>query len=507
MGPLFPDVFSLKVFGNLAVMERRRMAYLGIDLGTSGLRALLVDEQGSPIGSTERHYDVAHPHSGWSEQDPADWITALEGAVTDMRAAHPEFAGVKGIGVAGHMHGATLLDAAGKVLRPCILWNDTRSHAEAAALDATDQVRALSGNIVFPGFTAPKLEWVRKNEPEVFDRVAKVLLPAAYLNYYLTGEYVADMSDSAGTSWLDVGARDWSAHLLDVGHMRRDQMPRLVEGSEAAGQLRSDLAASWGLSGSVTVAGGAGDNAAAACGIGALGEGQGFVSLGTSGVLLSARDGYRPTPETALHTFCHAVPGRWYQMGVMLSATDSLNWLARITGTAPKDLTAPLGDDPVVPGQTRFLPYLSGERTPHNDADIRGSFTGLAAETTRDDLTRAVLEGVAFGLRDSFEALKATDAQMDSLMAIGGGTGSRYWVSLIATALGVPLQLPSGSEFGAALGAARLGLVAATGTAPESVMTMPAISETVAPVMGMQAVMDDAYHAFRAAYLGIKSVQ
>ena len=483
------------------------MSYLGIDLGTSGLRVLLVDENGAPIGSGERHYEVSHPQSGWSEQDPADWITALEGAVADLRAAHPEFSALKGIGVAGHMHGATLLDAAGDVLRPCILWNDTRSHVEAAELDGTDQVRALSGNIVFPGFTAPKLAWVRNNEPDVFQRVAKVLLPAAYLNYYLTGDYVADMSDSAGTSWLDVGARDWSDHLLAVSHMRRDQMPRLVEGSEAAGQLRADLTTNWGLSQHVAVAGGAGDNAAAACGIGAQNDGQGFVSLGTSGVLLSARDGYRPAPETALHTFCHAIPDRWYQMGVMLSATDSLNWLASVTGTAPKDLTAPLGEDVTAPGTVRFLPYLSGERTPHNDAEIRGSFTGLSAGTTRDDMTRAVLEGVTFGLRDSFEALKATDAKLDTLMAIGGGTGSRYWVRLIATALGVPLQLPRGSEFGAALGGARLGIMAATGAAPDGVMTTPEISETIEPVGSLANAMDDAYHAFRAAYPGIKAIQ
>lgn len=483
------------------------MTYLGIDLGTSGLRLLLVDQDGTPIGAAERHYDVTHLHAGWSEQDPADWITALEGAVEELRAHFPEFAEVTGIGVAGHMHGATLLDDDGQVLRPCILWNDTRSHMEAARLDATDQVRALSGNIVFPGFTAPKLEWVRRNEPEVFDRVARVLLPAAYLNHYLTGDYVADMSDSAGTSWLDVGKRDWSKVLLDAGHMRHDQMPRLVEGAEVAGHLRDDLVSRWGLSGPVTVAGGAGDNAAAACGIGALDEGQGFVSLGTSGVLLSARDGYRPAPETAVHTFCHAVPGRWYQMGVMLSATDSLNWLAGVTGTTPKDLTSTLGETPAVPGSVRFLPYLSGERTPHNDAEIRGSFTGLEAGTTRDDLTRAVLEGVAFALRDSFEALAATGANLDRLIAIGGGTGSRCWVRLIATVLGVPLLLPKGSEFGAALGAARLGLVAATGAAPESIMTPPEISETIEPVAELKNAMDDAYQAFQAAYPAIKAIQ
>lgn len=482
------------------------MTFLGIDLGTSGLRALLVNAAGEPIGSTERQYSVSNPQSGWSEQDPADWIAALEGAVEEMRSSYPAFADLRGIGVAGHMHGATLLDAAGEVLRPCILWNDTRSQHQAARLDATDQVRALSGNIVFPGFTAPKLEWVREHEPETFIKTAKVLLPAAYLNHYLSGEYVADMSDSAGTSWLDVGERDWSDTLLDASHMRREQMPRLVEGTEAGGQLRADLAAKWGLSGQVVVAGGAGDNAAAACGIGALDEGQGFVSLGTSGVLLSARDGYRPAPETAVHTFCHAIPGRWYQMGVMLSATDSLNWFAGITGETPAGLTAALGDTLQAPGRVGFLPYLSGERTPHNDADIRGSFTGLATASSRDDLTRAVIEGVAFGLRDSFEALKATDAKLESLMAIGGGTRSHYWLRLISTVLGVPVTLPAGGEFGAALGSARLGMVAATGATPDSVMASPTIRETIEPEEHMRAAFDDAYQRFRGAYPVIKSV-
>ena len=483
------------------------MAFLGIDLGTSGLRALLVDEAGRPIGSTERHYSADHPKPGWSEQNASDWIDALNAAIDEMRATYPEFAGLEGIGVAGHMHGATLLDAAGDVLRPCILWNDTRSHVEADALDKTAQVRALSGNIVFPGFTAPKLEWVRQNEPEIFERVAKVLLPAAYLNYYLTGDYVADKSDSAGTSWLDVGTREWSETLLDAGHMRVDQMPRLVEGCEAAGQLRDDLAAQWGLSGPVIVAGGAGDNAAAACGIGALDEGQGFVSLGTSGVLLAARDGYRPAPETAVHTFCHAVGGRWYQMGVMLSATDSLNWLSRIVGESPSALTKALGDTLHDPDGARFYPYLSGERTPHNDAELRGGFSMLSAGTTREDLTRAVLEGVAFGLRDSFDALKATDAQMESLIAIGGGSASRYWVELIATVLNVPLVLPVAGEFGAALGAARLGQAAATGAASETIMTTPETREVIDPVARKVAVFEGAYQKFRNAYSCLKDIQ
>ncbi|MCC9620439.1 xylulokinase [Thalassospira sp. MA62] len=483
------------------------MTFLGIDLGTSGLRALLVDQDGHPIGSTERHYDVSHPHPGWSEQNPEDWIAALDGVIDELRQNYPQFSKLRGIGVAGHMHGATLIDKDGKVIRPCILWNDTRSYAQAARLDGTDQVRELSGNIVFAGFTAPKLEWVRENEPENFDRTAKVLLPAAYLNFYLTGDYVADMSDSAGTSWLDTGKREWSETLLDAGHMRRDQMPHLVEGTAEAGRLRTSLCDKWGLDGPVSVAGGAGDNAAAACGIGAQDEGQGFVSLGTSGVLLSARDGYHPAPETALHTFCHAIPGRWYQMGVMLSATDSLNWLASITGQKPKDLTADLGDTIQKPGLVRYLPYLAGERTPHNDAEIRGSFTGLSSGTSRSDLTRAVLEGVAFGLRDSFEALIATDAKLNQLIAIGGGSASRYWVKVIATAFGVPLLLPKSGEFGAALGAARLGMAAATGVAPDSIMATPDIHETIDPDETLRAAFDDAYQGFRAAYPAIKACQ
>ncbi len=483
------------------------MTFLGIDLGTSGLRALLVDENGVPIGSTEQHYSVAHPQNGWSEQDPADWIAAFEAAINEMRNSYPAFSDLRGIGVAGHMHGATLLDKSDQVLRPCILWNDQRSHEEAAVLDSTEGVRDLSGNVVFPGFTAPKLQWVRKNEPAIFEQVAKVLLPAAYLNFYLTGDHVADMSDSAGTSWLDVGQRDWSDHLLAAGNMRRDQMPRLVEGSDAAGTLRKDLAQEWGLNNTVTVAGGAGDNAAAACGIGALDEGQGFVSLGTSGVLLAARDGYRPAPETAVHTFCHAVPGRWYQMGVMLSATDSLNWFARITSQTPSDLTSGLGDTLHAPGQVRFLPYLSGERTPHNDAEIKAGFTGLSAGTSRDDLTRAVLEGVAFGLRDNYDALAATDTKLNKIIAIGGGTASRYWLKLIATLLGIPLQLPASSEFGAALGGARLAMIAATGASPESIIISPDIQEEFQPDSRLRNAFEDAYHGFRAAYSGMKKIQ
>jgi len=483
------------------------MSYLGIDLGTSGLRALLVNENGTPIGSAESKYEVSNPERGWSEQSPTQWIAALDDALAKLSAGFDEFKRVRGIGVSGHMHGATLLDASGDVLRPCILWNDTRSEKEAAALDGLDQVREISANIVFPGFTAPKLLWVKNNEPEVFEKVDKVLLPAAYLNYHLTGDYVADMSDSAGTSWLDVGQRDWSDRLLDAGAMSKDQMPRLVEGSAPAGLLRRELCDRWGLGKGIVVCGGAGDNAAAACGIGALKEGDGFVSLGTSGVVLVARDRFSPAPETAVHTFCHAVPDQWYQMGVMLSATDCLNWLSRITETSPKDLTAALGTSLQAPSDVRFLPYLSGERTPHNDAQIRGGFSGLSTSTGRDDLTRAVLEGVSFGLRDSLEALKSTGAQVDSLTAIGGGSVSEYWLSLLATILGIPLNIPKGREFGAALGAARLAKIAVTNATPSDVIHAPETGAIVRPNLDHLAAFEDAYQGFKSAYSGFKAIQ
>lgn len=480
------------------------MSVLGIDLGTSGLRALLVDESGRPLAAATREYASSHPKPGWSEQDPALWLSALDSAILELKAGCADFAELRGIGVAGHMHRAVLLDDQGRVIRPCILWNDTRSHQEAAELDAMPGVREASGNIVFPGFTAPKLVWLKRYEQQAFERVAKVLLPAAYLNFYLTGEAVADMSDSAGTAWLDVGKRAWSDALLSAGQLRRDYMPRLIEGCQVASQLRSDLAKRWGLSHPVTVAGGAGDNAAAACGIGALNEGQGFVSLGTSGVLLVARNGYYPAPETALHTFCHAVPDRWYQMGVMLSATASLSWLAQISGRRPQDLSVALGDTLRPPGRLGFLPYLAGERTPHNDANIRGAFYGLDTASSLEDLTHAVLAGVAFGLKDSAEALGQVGVRAGRLFAIGGGSASRYWLKLIATVLDCELAVPKGSEFGAALGAARLGLVASGFGSVDDQMAAPEISQVIAPEASLVAPYQDAYGRFREAYPLVK---
>jgi xylulokinase len=481
--------------------------YLGIDLGTSGVKAMLIDADQKVIGSASgKEVATARPHPGWSEQDPADWIRATEEAVAGLRAAHPaEFAAVRGIGLSGHMHGATLLDADDKVLRPCIMWNDTRSHREAAALDADPRFRRITGNIVFPGFTAPKLVWVKANEPDVFARIRRVLLPKDYLRVWLAGEHLSDMSDSAGTAWLDTGARKWSPELLAATGLEERHMPGLVEGTEPAGTLRPELAARWGLGAGVVIAGGAGDNAASACGMGTVREGTAFVSLGTSGVLFAANASYLPNPESAVHAFCHALPDTWHQMGVILSATDALNWHSRLTGASAADLTGELGDALKAPSGVTFLPYLSGERTPHNDAAIRGAFLGLGHESGRVVLTQAVLEGVSFALRDNLEALKTAGTSLSRVTAIGGGSRSRYWLKSIATALNLPVDLPADGDFGAAFGAARLGLIAATGANPAEVLTAPATAETIEPETALAAAYEDAYQRYRRLYPAIRA--
>lgn len=475
--------------------------FIGLDLGTSGLKAILIDESQAVLAEASAPLEVNRPFDGWSEQAPATWLDAAEAAMQGLKS-RADLSGVRGIGLSGQMHGATLLDAAHTVLRPCILWNDTRAHLEAAALDADPRFRAITGNIVFPGFTAPKLVWVQKNEPRVRDRVALVLLPKDYLRLWLTGEAVAEMSDAAGTSWLDTGRRDWSDDLLAATGLSRAQMPRLVEGSAVSGHLRDELAARWGLPRGVPVAGGGGDNAASAVGVGVVKAGDAFVSLGTSGVLFAASAAYQPDPATAVHTFCHALPGTWHQMGVILAAADALNWYARAVGESAGALTAALG--PLrAPGRTLFLPYLGGERTPHNDAKVRGAFLHLDHATDRAALTRAVLEGVTHAFRDSFDALTGTGTHIRRLIGVGGGSKSDYWVQAIATALGLPVELPVAGDFGGAFGAARLGMMAATGAGAE-LATAPRIERVVEPDTRLIPAFAEAHLRYRAAYRAIR---
>lgn len=464
--------------------------YLGLDLGTSSLKGLIIDDEQRLIASAKASLDVSRPHPGWSEQDPASWISAAEAVLLEL-SSQVDMAAVGGIGLSGHMHGATALDANDNVLWPCILWNDTRSAVQARAMDEDPAFRAVTGNIVFPGFTAPKIEWLRQQHPDIFAKIAKVLLPKDFLRLWLTGEHVAEMSDAAGTSWFDTGARDWSDTLLANCHLTREQMPRLVEGSQSSGNVRPEIAGRFGFQANIPVAGGGGDNAASAIGVGVVKAGQAFVSLGTSGVLFAANDRYRPDPDTAVHTFCHAVPDTWHQMGVILAASDALTWYSKLVDENAASLTSNLG--PLqVPGNAVFLPYLGGERTPLNNAAIRGAFLGLEHATDRQAGTRAVLEGVTFALKDCQQALAATGTQLDSLIAVGGGSASDYWLSAIATTLGCRIDLPQDGELGAAFGAARLGMMAASGAGAE-IATPPAMAGHVEPDVGLSAAFEDGY--------------
>jgi xylulokinase len=486
------------------------MTYLGIDIGTSGVKAILIDGTGHSLGeATAKSVEPVRPHPGWSEQNPADWWAAVLEACDALAKARPvEMAGVRGIGLSGHMHGATLLGANDEVLRPCILWNDGRAAAECAEMEAAlPRLRQIAGNIAMPGFTAPKIAWVRKHEPEIYAKIAKVLLPKAYVRLLMSGEHVEEMSDASGTLWLDVGARDWSDELLAVTGLTRAHMPRLVEGSAVSGELKPELMRRWGMSGRVVIAGGAGDNAAAACGIGAIRPGEGFVSLGTSGVLFVSNERFSPNTAGAVHAFCHAIPDTWHQMGVILSATDSLNWLSTVTGKGQAELSGLAEAGFAGPGEEIFLPYLSGERTPHNNAAARGSFVGLSHSSDTGRLAQAVMEGVAFAFRDCQRVLADAGTRFDRLLAVGGGSKSALWLKLLATNLDIEIALPADGDFGGALGAARLGLCAAENADPAEIMTQPKIGRVIAPDPALRDAYTNQYARYRALYPAIEEAR
>jgi xylulokinase len=438
--------------------------YLGIDAGTSEIKALVIDRHGEIIATSGAKLTVQRPHPHWSEQDPAEWWQALQQAVSSLRSKVGErWGNVRAIGLSGQMHGAVLLDGDNRVLRPCILWNDTRSAAECQELTAlATDLSAISGNLAMPGFTAPKLLWVARHEPAIFAQTASVLLPKDYLRWKMSGEKLSDMSDAAGTLWLDVAKRDWSDSLLAACGLTRDHMPRLVEGSEPAGKLKPELARQWGLSDEVIIAGGGGDNAASAVGMGAVNAGDAFISLGTSGVLFAVNDRFRPNPASAVHAFCHALPERWHQMSVMLTAASALRWLCDLLGASETTLLAEVATLSAAEQRNApvFLPYLSGERTPHNDPQATGSFHGLTHATQRSSLAYAVLEGVTFGMADGLQVLEEAGTRINSCSLIGGGARSPWWAQLLADALNIPIVTHQGGEAGGALGAARLGWLA-----------------------------------------------
>lgn len=480
--------------------------YLGMDVGTSGVKAVLVNETGAIVATASRGLTLSHPLPLWSEQDPDAWVDATISVIDDLAASHPrETAEVRGIGLAGQMHGATLLGENGRPLRPAILWNDGRCQAECVELERLcPELHAIAGNLAMPGFTAPKLLWVARYEPEVFARVARILLPKAYVRYRLTGEMVEDMSDAAGTLWLDVGQRRWSENVLDATRLSLRHMPRLVEGNEVSAVLSVDFARRWGMARDVVVAGGAGDNAATAIGLGAIAPGDAFLSLGTSGVLFRVTGRFAPAPASAVHAFCHALGGLWHQMGVMLSAAASLAWLARILATPDSELLASLGEAVDRPSPVRFLPYLDGERTPHNDAAAAGAFVGLRGATGRADIVQAVLEGVAYAARDNLAALGSSGPPITEVDLVGGGSRSPLWAQIIADVIGIPVHRVEEAAVGAALGAARLGKLAATASNPADVCTRPRRLASFVPRASAVAAYDDGYAHWRKLYPALK---
>ena len=473
--------------------------FLGIDIGTSGVKAVVMDEAGGIAAQSTAPLTASRPHPGWSEQDPADWWRATNEAVLGLPAEHR--ARVRAVGLSGQMHGATLLGADDAVLRPAILWNDGRSAPQCEALDAP--AREHTGNLAMPGFTAPKLAWVREHEPDVVARTAKVLLPKDYVRLLMTGAYATDLSDASGTIWLDVGARAWSPDMLAATGLTEDHMPSVHEGSEQTGTLTADTAAAWGM-GRVPVAAGGGDNAAGAVGAGVTRPGDAFLSLGTSGVLFLAGEGFRPNPERGVHAFCHALPGLWHEMTVMLSAASCVDWAMRLTGApdagaliasaeAQGDLGAPL----------LFLPYLSGERTPHNDPHARGVLFGLDHDSGQAQVAQAVLEGVALAFADGFAILDGGD-RVDAVTIIGGGARSDYWGRILAAALGKPLVYRQDAEVGPAYGAAKLAALCVG--ASDDILAPPPILHTIEPRTGDIDALAAKRARFDALYTATKPI-
>ena len=440
--------------------------YIGIDLGTSGVKTILIDYNQDILATAHSALTVQSPQDGFNEQDPNSWIKATEICLTELKKQKSkEFSNTTSIGISGHMHGATIIDNQGKVIRPCILWNDTRAFKECEEFENQDfDVRNISGNIAMPGFTAPKINWLIKNESENFKKIFKVLLPKDYLRYYLTGEFFSDMSDASGTLWMDIMNRQWSEQLLEISKLNINHMPKLVEGNQEAGMLSSKLKEKFNFNKNVIVVGGAGDNAASAAGLGVVEENQSFISLGTSGVFFTPTSNFLMNTKDAVHSFCHCLPNKWHLMSVMLSASNCLDWICSLTGNniadALKNIENYSSNLENIFNAPYFLPYLSGERTPHNDPHARGSFHYLKTTTDKSAMQYAVLEGISFGIFDGFNSIQSVNQKFDDIFVVGGGSKSSYWLNLLSSILNRKLSICEQSEFGAALGVARLAMFA-----------------------------------------------
>ena len=486
------------------------MYYIGIDLGTSAVKLLLVDEGGRICASVSEEYPLSFPQPGWSEQNPDDWWAGvcrglerlLEGKETEK---------VAGIGVGGQMHGLVILDEEDHVIRPAILWNDGRTARETEWLNTEvgkERLSELTANIAFAGFTAPKLLWMRSHEPENFRRIAKIMLPKDYINYRLTGIHACDFSDASGMLLLDVKNRCWSDEMLDICGINKGQMPRLFESYETIGVLKPEFAAAFGLRKDVRVVAGAGDNAAAAVGTGTVGDGACNISLGTSGTIFISSERFGVDPNNALHAFAHA-DGKYHLMGCMLSAASCNKWFCEdiLKTTDYGAVQSGITEEALGRNRVYFLPYLMGERSPINDTDARGLFIGLSMDTGRADMMQAVLEGVAFAIRDSFEVAKGIGLKIDRSMLCGGGARSSLWARIMANVLNIPLDIPQ-TEEGPGYGGAMLAMVGCgayddVGACADALVST---SRTILPEEALAARYEQAYRKFQKIYPAAKGL-
>ncbi|HKN29389.1 MAG TPA: xylulokinase [Roseiarcus sp.] len=481
--------------------------YLGLDCGTSGLKALLIDETDAPIASASRTYSPDRPKLGWSEQDPDVWRAAMAGAMFDLRAAAPKALGaVNAIGFSGQMHGAVALNRSDRPVRPAILHNDGRAHAEAVEL-ARDypQLARVVGVKPMPGFTGPKLLWLSRHEPDRRRQIDCVLAPKDYLRLALCGERGTDMSDAAGTWMLDEAARAWSTEAIAACSAEPAWAPPLFEGSSPVGKIRPAAAEEFGLPRGLVIATGGGDAPVGAVGLGAIAPGQAFISLGTATQLILATDRYISAPDKLVHTFAHALPGRWYAMAAMLNGAGALAFAGRLLGETPDSLERAAADGYRGPGGLVFLPYLSGERTPLDDPYARGVLFGMSEATTRADVARAAMEGVALTLADARDSLHAAGAVIERVSLIGGGAKSALWTRMIAAATGFTVVRMHGGEAGPAFGAARLARMAATGEPAEAVCKPPEIADVTKPEPELAAAFAKQRERFTALYAALKA--
>ena len=486
------------------------MYYIGIDLGTSAVKLLLMDEKGGIKNIVSKEYELFFPHPGWSEQKPEDWMKAVVEGVRELTAGiNPTEVG--GIGAGGQMHGLVVLDKDDNVLRPAILWNDGRTQEETDYLNTEigkAKLTELTGNIAFAGFTAPKILWMQKNEPELFAKIAKIMLPKDYVNYMLTGVNCTDLSDAAGMLLLDVEHRCWSKEMLEICGITEEMMPKLFESYEVVGTLKPEMAEKLGLPETVKVVAGAGDNAAAAVGTGVVGEGGCNISLGTSGTIFISSKTFGVDSGNALHAFAHA-DGGYHLMGCMLSAASCNKWwmdeIIRTTEYGAEQ--AGITDDKLGENHVFFLPYLMGERAPHNDPSARACFIGMTMDSTREDMTQAVLEGVAFGIRDSLEAAKKLGVNVESSMICGGGAKSPLWRKIFANVLGIKLTIPE-TEQGPGYGGAILAAVAngEYPTVQDAVDKLVKVTDTVEPEPALVEKYEKKYQTYRKLYPALKAV-